>query len=239
MASRLASISQTEVNPAMSKNNVRQFDSPVLLVGGGEIEWELLKQQRVAGYPIVGVDGGANRLKENGIVPDLLIGDLDSVADRDSYSKQTEIIEISEQDTTDFEKSLYSIDAPLFIAFGFWGGRLDHSLAALHVLTKYRSQKSILLVDQIDMMLVPGGNFSMALPKNSRISIYPLEPTTFQASQGLKYPLTGLTLKAGDAVGVSNETTSEEVEITPSPDSSDNYAVIIPNRFLSSLIQQR
>ena len=44
---------------------------------------------------------------------------------------------VGEQETTDLEKCLYSVEAPLFLGVGFLGGRVDHQLAAMNALVKY------------------------------------------------------------------------------------------------------
>lgn len=221
-----------------SAKQPRDFATPVLLVGGGNVALELFEPLRQQGYPIIAVDGGANPLISKGIVPDLVIGDLDSVSTTIAFPEKAEFIEISEQQTTDFEKTLYSVNAPLFICFGFWGNRLDHSLAAIHVLTKYRSQKRVLLVDDCDLLFIPQGIFSLALPAQTRISIIPLKAVTFDNSQGLKYSLDGLTLENGAMISVSNETTTKPVLITPVKEDADNYGVILPNQMLPTLLRQ-
>ena len=117
---------------------LKSYTTPVVLVGGGNIAWEKLNSISHNSYPIIGVDSGAEALYQSGIRVDKVIGDLDSVSKLQSLPQTTEIIKVSEQDTTDFEKALYSIDAPFFICFGFWGNRLDHCLSTIHILTKYR-----------------------------------------------------------------------------------------------------
>ena len=97
---------------------------------------------------------GANHLLNNAalpasnveIIPDLIIGDLDSLLQRPVWESMTNVVRLAEQDTTDFEKCLYSVSAPLFLAFGFTGNRLDHTLAAVHIAAKYIAEKSIILV---------------------------------------------------------------------------------------------
>jgi thiamine pyrophosphokinase len=49
---------------------------------------------------------------------------------------------LPEQDTTDFEKCLYSVAAPLLLGVGFLGGRADHHLAAMNVLVRYADRRS-------------------------------------------------------------------------------------------------
>ena len=47
---------------------------------------------------------------------------------------------IAEQDTTDLEKCLDSVEAPLFLGLGFLGGRIDHHLAAMNALVRHAGQ---------------------------------------------------------------------------------------------------
>ena len=217
---------------------IRDFSTPVLLVGGGTVAWDLFSPLSRQEYPVIAVDGGANPLMDKGIVPDLVIGDMDSVSSATAFPEDTEFIEISEQHTTDFEKSLYSVASPLFICFGFWGNRLDHSLAALHVLTKYRSLKSLIMVDDHDLLFIPQGQLNLNLPTQTRISVIPLTTVKFEVSSGLKYPLEGLTLENGAMVGVSNETTTDPVSIIPTTSDADNYGVVMSNQLLPDLLQQ-
>ncbi len=214
------------------------FTMPVILVGGGDIAWDSYELLSSRNYPVIAVDGGANPLREKAIVPDALIGDFDSVTHPASFSDATKTFEISEQASTDFEKALYSIEAPLFIAFGFWGQRLDHSLAALHTLTKYRNTKQVLLVDHIDLLFTPQGPFSLASGQDTRVSVFPLDAVRFTESSGLQFPLNGLFMKSGADIGISNRSTAARFSITPEPADASNYAVILPNTALEPLVRE-
>lgn len=213
----------------MPATPIFNFDSPVILVGGGDVDWESLDYALGLGLPVVAVDSGADVLRDAAVQSDVIIGDMDSISDTRGWSAQTKIAEIPEQDSTDFEKTLYSTSAPLYLAFGFLGQRLDHSLAALHCLTKYRTRKSIVLIDRVDLMFAPTVPLSIDLPQNIRFSINPLAPVTFQSSTGLRYPLDGLTLQAGVAIGTSNTVTGTTVKLIPENAERADYLVIVPN----------
>lgn len=212
------------------------YQTPILLVGGGDIAWDVFDTIQNCNYPIIAVDAGARHLLDRNITPDLVIGDLDSFDAEKHPIQNTKIIQVPEQDTTDFEKALYSIEAPLYLAFGFWGKRLDHSLAALHVLTKYRSSKQTLLIDSVDLLFNPQGPFHLSCPIKTRISVVPFDTVAFENSKGLKYSLNGLTMKTGTAGGFSNESTQAELSIEPFLNDKDNYGVIMPNGALSSVM---
>ena len=205
------------------------FDSPVILVGGGDVDWESLEYVLGLGLPVVAVDSGADVLRDAAVQADVIIGDMDSISDTRGWHAQTKIAEIPEQDSTDFEKALYTTSAPLCLAFGFLGQRLDHSLAALHCLAKYRTRKSIVLIDRVDLMFAPAVPLSIDLPRNSRFSINPLAPVTFQSSTGLRFPLDGLTLEAGVAIGTSNTVTGTTVTVIPENAERADYLVVVPN----------
>ena len=59
---------------------------------------------------------------------------MDSISDGRRAGLQGVLHRIAEQETTDFDKVLRSVAAPLAIAVGFSGGRLDHELAVLNCL---------------------------------------------------------------------------------------------------------
>ncbi len=205
-----------------------RFDTPVVLLGGGWVDLKLLAELVDVGVPLVAADGGANCLADSDVRPDAIIGDLDSLADAARWRTRTRLIPLAEQDTTDLEKCLYSVEAPAFVGIGFTGGRLDHTLGALHVLLRYAADKPVVLAAERDWVFVPRRDVDLVLPLGSRLSVYPLAPTRIVRSEGLRYPLTGLQLSAGELVGTSNEVSDSAVRIEFGPDATPACAVILP-----------
>ncbi len=217
-------------------SEILKFDGPVVLVGGADADVSFLKQY--AHLPLVAADGGANHLRHNSLVPHAVVGDLDSVADKDHWQSVSKVIELKEQDTTDFEKCLYSVDAPLFIAIGFIGSRLDHTLATLHVMQKLHRTKRVVLVSEDDVACICSDNVQVGLPVDTRVSIYPLNRIAFESSNGLLYPLNNLVMQPGEMIGTSNTSTDTLVEImlqSESQDADSCYALILPSTCLSAL----
>ena len=212
-----------------------KFENPIVLVGGGWVDWPLLEQLVERGYALVAADGAINELMARGYRPDAVIGDMDSIAGDLDLPSSVAKIALLEQDTTDFEKCLYSTEGSFYVGLGFLGRRLDHSLASLSVLAKYTESKRVVLVDEVDLIYGISGEFSIAMPAGERFSIFPLSTCHFTNSEGLAYPLKDLTLKIGALVGTSNQTIAESVRLVPAPD-SDPYAVLLSKDHLSSLI---
>jgi len=217
----------------MAPDKTLVFDQPVILVGGGAVNQAAFEEIMQFGYPVIAADGGANFLRQANICPDAIIGDMDSISDKEHWVGKTQFLEIAEQDTTDFEKCLYVTNAPLYYGFGLLGGRFDHSLAAIHVLTKYAGTKEVLIVDNIDIVITATGAVTFDLDPGERISIYPLTKVRFEGSTGLKFPLKGLTFKQGTMIGTSNEALGGIVEIKA--DSSGSYLVILGVSHLASI----
>lgn len=194
------------------------FDSPMAIVGGGAVDPALLRELAGRGVALVGADGGADSIGDAGLMPAAIIGDLDSLSDRTMWETRTNVIHIPEQITTDFQKALYATQAPVTLALGMTGKRLDHTLAALSAVLQYAPMRKLLLVDEVDVALAVTGPISFASSKRERVSIHPLLPISFVRSTGLLYPMDGLLLEPGGLIGTSNEGTGGPVEVVPADD---------------------
>lgn len=133
-----------------------------MIVGGADFSEDLFQYVYDVEIPIVAADGGANFLADHNIVPELIIGDLDSVEEQKIKNVETQkIIRISNQNTTDLEKVLLNTQSPLTLGIGFLGSRIDHELAALSALVKF-SHKKIILIGEKDIVLLSPPSFSLS-----------------------------------------------------------------------------
>jgi thiamine pyrophosphokinase len=110
---------------------------------------------------------------------------------------------IEEQETTDLEKCLYSVAAPLFIGVGFLGGRIDHHLAAMNALARNPDRRVVLLGGGELCFLCPE-RFAIDLPAGTRVSLFPMAPVR-GSSEGLRWPLAGRAFAPAGRIGTSNE----------------------------------
>ena len=150
-----------------------------------------------------------------GLRPEAIIGDFDSLNNVDEWLGRTRLLRIAEQETTDFEKALYSTRAPVTIALGMTGKRFDHTLAAIDAVTKYAKDRVIILVDEADIAMGLSGSFSFEVAPHERVSVHPLLPMRFKRSIGLRYPLDGVRLAPGERTGTSNEAVDGPFRIEP------------------------
>ena len=176
---------------------------PITLIGGGECSASLLARATNIGRFLIAADGGADVAFEFGKRPDALIGDLDSVsAESLSKLRHDQIHKISEQDTTDFEKCLSRIAAPLVVGVGFEGGRKDHELACLNVLVRYPQQRCVLISSDMITFLAPP-RLVVELKPGDLVSLFPMTRVRGW-SEGLEWPIQGLAFAPDGRIGTSN-----------------------------------
>lgn len=179
---------------------------PITLVGGGLVRDGDLSLCRQFAPEIVAADGGAAYVAAMGLLPEAVIGDMDSCpqavlggipADR--------IHHIGEQDSTDFDKALRNIEAPLVLGLGFTGGRIDHELACYNALARHPNRRCILL-GVSDIVFLAPPRLALPLAPGTRVSLFPLARITGR-SRGLRWPIDDLVLCPEGRIGTSNEAT--------------------------------
>ena len=178
----------------------------VTLVGGGEVDAEILEDALKIAPVLVAADGGADHAIGCGYVPETVIGDLDSISAgaRERIGSEN-IIEAIDQDKTDFEKSVALIEAPLILGVGFFGGRLDHSLAALSALIQV-PEKLVVLIGAEDIAFKAPSEVVLDLALGSRFSVFPFAEMRAK-SEGLEWPLDPHVLTPMGRIGTSNRVT--------------------------------
>jgi thiamine pyrophosphokinase len=218
--------------------DVVAFDDLLVIVGGGQVRLEDIQELYASGGRLVGADAGADVIVAAGLKPELIVGDFDSLKEPLSWLGKTRLMQLPEQETTDFEKALYSTSAPVTVALGMTGGRFDHTLAALDAVTRHAPERRIILVDEHDIAVGLVDSFSFAVSPGERISIHPLMPVTFWRSEGLEYPLDGLTLAPGVRTGTSNRAVTGPFTIVAEEGMHAPYLLILERRHLLRLVAQ-
>jgi thiamine pyrophosphokinase len=208
------------------------FEGVLVIVGGGSVDYQLMRDLEAAGAHLVGADGGADEIVKAGLFPEAIIGDFDSLRDAGEWLGRTRLIRLEEQQTTDFEKVLYSTWAPVTIALGMTGRRFDHTLAALDAVARYARDRVIILVDEADLAMALTGRFVFEVEEGERVSVHPLAPIRFRRSVGLEYPLNGLRLAPGERTGTSNVAVDGVFAIEPEPRAKAPWLLILDRKYL-------
>ncbi|MEC8575472.1 MAG: thiamine diphosphokinase [Pseudomonadota bacterium] len=179
---------------------------PVTLVGAGVLGAQDLALSLGLAPTLVAADGGALHALEAGHLPEAVIGDLDSLPQElRADIPAGRLHHVSEQTTTDFDKALRMIRAPLVIAVGFMGGRIDHQLAGFNTLLQPHPSPCVLLGAQ-EVVFHLRAPFSLPMEAGEVVSLFPMQPVRGR-SEGLEWPIDGLELDPMARIGTSNRTT--------------------------------
>jgi len=186
----------------------------VTLLGGGELAPGRLALALARAPALVAVDSGADHALAEGVLPQLVLGDFDSISDGARAAIAPErLLHMPAQDNTDFDKALQLLDAPLILALGFTGARLDHTLAGMSTLI--RNPQARLVVDAgVDLCFLAPPQLRLNLPPGSRLSLFPMAPLRCE-SAGLVWPTTGLAFDPAGTIGTSNAVAGGVVTLVP------------------------
>ena len=183
-----------------------QSQHGVTLIGGADPSAQSLDEALKFAPTLVAADGGADRALALGVVPEAIIGDLDSVsAAAIAQVGSDKVMEVFDQDRTDFEKSLAAIDAPFVIAVGFANGRLDHTLAVMSAMVQEIGPPVILLGEDAIVFAAPL-EVSLELEVGTRFSLFPMADIRGR-SEGLEWPLDPHAFSPAGRIGTSNRVT--------------------------------
>ncbi|MEX0350183.1 MAG: thiamine diphosphokinase [Paracoccaceae bacterium] len=187
-------------------SNIVSRSGAVALIGGGQIDAGDVELALSGSEALVAADGGARAALDHGHMPDAVFGDFDSLdADTAARIPADRLFPIREQDSTDFDKALRHISAPLVLAAGFLGGRVDHQLAVLNTLVR-RETSSCLLIGAHEVIFHAPPQIALTLDKGATLSLFPLAPVMGR-SEGLRWPIDGIAFTPAGRVGTSNEVT--------------------------------
>jgi thiamine pyrophosphokinase len=207
----------------------------IVIFSNGEIPD--LKAARALLQPgdyLIAADGGANHLMKMGILPELVIGDLDSIDEDtlfDLTSADVEIKQFSEdKDETDIELALrYAVELrpSAILIVGALGGRLDQTLANLSILTDptlpgidVRLDDGVEEVFFLKASAEKGGQVAPSPQGEVRgrsgetVSLIPWHgPVEGVATEGLQWSLYGETLFPSKSRGISNVMLGESASV--------------------------
>lgn len=170
---------------------------------------------------IVVADGGVAAARRLGIVPSMVIGDLDSALPGDlEWARSAGAAVLGhppDKDQTDLELALAAADAlqpSRIVVVGAAGGRTDHELgnwcavtAPLAASVEVRSSEGTTWVvrDRLDLAGAVGATVSIIAWGGPAVGV---------STTGLRWGLRDAELSPFEARGVSNEMTSEECSVT-------------------------
>jgi len=171
---------------------------------------------------IIAVDGGANYLHSHNIIPDVLIGDMDSI-DKDVYrilnqNNTKMLIHPKEKDQTDSELAIsYAMEQGYtqIVIAGFGGDRLDHMIATIHFLCNVINKIKVKIIQNNENIYLITKSLQFQGKKDDEVSIIPLlTDAKGVTTKGLQYGLSDELLNLSSTRGVSNVMSDATASIT-------------------------
>lgn len=190
----------------------------LLITGGDQPSTELIRQAKEVCSYFVCADRGAKAYIEAGLLPDLIVGDMDSI---DETTRQA-IASVGRQKVLPVEKDDTDTQAALDILFaegfeevlmlGALGGRMDHELGNIMLLVGYgRREKNIIIWNEENAMrYVSRGNWQIEHSKDY-FSIVPMSDNGITISlEGFYYFLEKTKVATGISRTLSNYIVDEQ-----------------------------
>ena len=148
---------------------------------------------------IIAVDGSANKLFDLEIIPDVIIGDLDSL--QNIKNKDIELVETPDQNKTDFRKTLeWCIEKNILniSIFGISGESEDHFLGNYYTLSDFGEKISWKAFTDFSVISPCMGNKKFESFKGQKVSLFCMKGSSTVNSKNLEYPLQSYHLKPSD-----------------------------------------
>lgn len=167
---------------------------------------------------VICADGGYDYAVSMGVRPTVVLGDLDSIKKPVKDSKIPIIKFPTDKDKTDSQLAVdYALDNKCdeIILLAATGGRIDHSLANIMLLSYIRDKgaEGLILTDKSRIALITGQTV-ITRGMGDGISFVPITPLVEGlTTEGLLYNLKNKTIKQGDTLTISNEFRAAQAKV--------------------------
>ncbi len=171
---------------------------------------------------VVAADGGARHAIQLGLVPSVVIGDFDSLSDKDRRLLESLEVRFMEfprdKDETDLELALRhaaGLGGSGILLVGALGSRLDHTLGNLSILSDPAlSGMDIRCDDGLEEVFFCRESAGIRGKPGDTVSLIPWgQVARGVRTSGLKWSLSGEALYPHKTRGISNELTGEFAEV--------------------------
>ena len=168
---------------------------------------------------VICADGGYSAACAEGITPNLVIGDFDSLSGRvaEGIAVERTPPEKDDTDTLLCLKRGIELGCEEFIILGGMGGRLDHTFANLQALAYGNAQGCFVLLAGKQNLATVISEETVNIPRMEgwKLSVFSLgDYCEGVCESGVKYPLQNAVITNTFPIGVSNEFTAESATIT-------------------------
>ena len=199
-----------------------------IIVTGGDIDLSFLKSYIIEREDtvIISVDAAITKLESINIVPNIMVGDFDTLSDEIRLKRYESLgVEIIRHDPIkDFSDTELAIDKAVqdnikdIVIVGALGRRFDHAFANILILQKYKKYGvNITIYDKYNKIYIKSNSFTLNKGDlwGKYISLFSLKgEVVVESIKGVAYPVEKRMLDSikAPSLYISNELTDERLE---------------------------
>lgn len=192
--------------------------SALIIGSGSNIDIEKFESENLNIEYVICADGGLEKAESLNLIPNIIIGDLDSVNKtvlKKYLDMNIQLIKYpAEKNYTDMELAIeYAVEKQFndIVLIGASGSRLDHTMANIMLIERYyKIGINIKIIDNNNFIQIVTSNMAINNKKDYYVSIVPITDIIVGITlEGFKYPLNDVNVKRGSTLCISNQITSD------------------------------
>lgn len=169
---------------------------------------------------LICADGGWTHAKRFGLMPDLLIGDFDSLSGDELPSCGVLRFPPEKDDTDAMLAVKWAMERGCteFLIYGALGGRLDHTIANIQLLywLLAHGAQGTLIDENNRVSMLSAGMSAVFGKRDGYFSLFAYSQDCRVTLEGVQYPLENHLLSCGFPLGVSNRVTASKAVLSVS-----------------------
>lgn len=184
-----------------------------VIVGGGDCSTDMLLSNITQDDFVVCADSGFDIVSKSKIIPNLIIGDFDSI--KTIPNNEEKIVLPVEKDMTDCEAAYnegVKRGFDKFLLLGGTGGRFEHTFANISVMARASKEgKEVVIMDDKHIFRsITNSSLYVPFLPNKQISVFAFGEKAYGVTEtGFHYPLENYTLDPFVPLGISNDITGD------------------------------
>ena len=199
----------------------------VVILSGGMPPFNIKEDDMV-----ICADSGILPFEREERLPDILIGDMDSLPDHFIEKMRVKGVKVEkypeDKDLSDGElaiKRAITFSPDLIEIYGGKTGRIDHVLSCFHLLHRIpHGIQSVLTLDEDQVILIREGDTHQGRTLKSVISVLPAFRKARVTLRGLKWQLEDHPIEIGSTLGIHNEYMGRPFQVKA--ESGDIYLIL-------------
>jgi len=202
----------------ISYPQINDLDTVLLIAGGRKPGKAWLKKVAATAVTVWAVDCGADICRQADIIPEMAVGDLDSISIESlTWLKEKKVLIEQypvKKDLTDLQLAILQLDKYYknfaLVISGCWGGRSDHLFSNIFtsVWCVQRGIKTVVLADNSEILTVRNGHSKISLECNEQVRNLSLLPMSEKCNgvsiQGTEWILKDANLSIYKPYSISN-----------------------------------